>query len=80
MLKKIASAMALTTVFGFSIAHADDKTVTPHSITCKKPPAPPKDVNGKPLPPPKGNKPPMGKDSKPLPPPKEGCIPPHQKG
>ena len=44
-------------------------------VTCQKPPEPPKDKDGKPLPPPEGKKPPTGSDGKPLPPP-DGCKPP----
>lgn len=36
-------------------------------VTCQKPPEPPKDKDGKPLPPPAGKKPPTGSDGKPLP-------------
>lgn len=43
--------------------------------TCQKPPEPPKDKDGKPLPPPEGKKPPTESDGKPLPPP-NGCKPP----
>lgn len=35
--------------------------------TCQKPPEPPKDKDGKPLPPPEGKKPPTESDGKPLP-------------
>ncbi|ENZ7198227.1 hypothetical protein ACG755_005636 [Klebsiella variicola] len=43
--------------------------------TCQQPPEPPKDKDGKPLPPPEGKKPSTGSDGKPLPPP-NGCKPP----
>jgi hypothetical protein len=78
MKKLLISVLMVIPLFSVSV-HAQDNATTDAKVTCKRPPLPPKDKDGKPLPPPKPQdghpQPPMGKDGKPLPPP-DGCLPP----
>ncbi|HED1713918.1 TPA: hypothetical protein ACYSCA_005107 [Klebsiella variicola] len=67
-----ASVLLATPAFTALASEAQNDS---SKATCQKTPEPPKDKNGKPLPPPDGKAPPTGKDGKPLPPP-NGCKPP----
>lgn len=71
----IAVFMVSSVLLSCGISQAANTHQTNQKEICKKPPEPPKDKDGKPLPPPDGKKTPVGKDGKPLPPP-DGCIPP----
>ncbi|WP_180248811.1 hypothetical protein [Klebsiella variicola] len=73
----IAIFTAASVLLTCGISQASDTYQSNQKETCKKPSEPPKDKDGKPIPPPDGKKPPVGKDCKPLPPP-DGCLPPQQ--
>lgn len=81
-MKKILLAISTVLIFAGAQAQATEQPAAKQAVTCKKPPEPPKDKSGKPLPPPNNDnsqhEPPKDKNGKPLPPP-DGCEPPQDK-